>query len=98
MIKDKDNIQMQFQAARYFSVMLDLLRDRQGFLEEIRSQVRLQNKVIALLVSSSIFFAIYGAIVGSSHSFPQALSAAVKLPAFYLIDLLQKSSLRYYGV
>lgn len=88
MIKDKDSIQMQFQAARYFSVMLDLLRDRQGFLEEIRSQVRLQNKVIALLVSSSIFFAIYGAIVGSSHSFPQALSAAIKLPAFYLMTLL----------
>lgn len=90
MIKDKDknSIQRQSQAAGYFSIMIGLLRDRQGFLEEIRSGVRLQSKIIALLVSSSIFFALYGAIIGSSHSFPQALSAAIKLPAFYLITLL----------
>ncbi|WP_193195780.1 actin-binding WH2 domain-containing protein [Nostoc sp. MG11] len=71
-----------------FGVLVNLLRDRQGFLEEIRQGVRLQNKISSLFVSSSIFFAIYGAIIGASHSWAQALSGAIKLPAFYLLTLI----------
>jgi hypothetical protein len=73
---------------RYFHVLISLLRDRQGFLEEIRQEIRLQNKISSLFVSSSIFFAIYGAIIGASHSWAQALSGAIKLPAFYLLTLI----------
>jgi hypothetical protein len=80
--------QRQFQATRYFSVLIDLLRDRSKFLEEIRSGVKLETKNAALLLCSSIFFAIYGAIIGSSHSWAQALSSAFKLPALYLITLI----------
>ncbi|MBW4685989.1 MAG: actin-binding WH2 domain-containing protein [Komarekiella atlantica HA4396-MV6] len=71
-----------------FGVLVNLLRDRQGFLEEIRQEVRLQNKISSLFVSSSIFFAIYGAIIGASHSWAQAVSGAIKLPAFYLLTLI----------
>lgn len=71
-----------------FGVLVNLLRDRQAFLEEIRHGVRLQNKISSLFVSSSIFFAIYGAIIGASHSWAQALSGAIKLPAFYLLTLI----------
>jgi len=71
-----------------FGVLVNLLRDRQGFLEEIRQEVRLQNKISSLFVSSSIFFAIYGAIIGASHSWAQAISGAIKLPAFYLLTLM----------
>src|SRR4028118_432143 len=81
-------IQRQFQATRYFSVLIELLRDRSLFLEEIRSGVKLETKNTALLLCSSIFFAVYGAIIGSSHSWMQALSSAVKLPALYLITLI----------
>ncbi|WP_017651479.1 hypothetical protein [Fortiea contorta] len=73
---------------KQFNVLISLLRDRQSFLEEIRQQVRLESKISALFVSSSLFFAIYGAIIGASHSFAQALSSAIKLPAFYLLTLI----------
>ncbi len=88
MTQDKNKISRQFQMAGYFAVLIGLLRDRQGFMEEIRSSVRIQNKIIALLVSSSIFFAIYGGVVGSFHSWQQALSSAVKLPSLYLLTLI----------
>ena len=81
-------IQRQFQATRYFNVLIGLLRDRSLFLEEIRSGIKLETKITALLICSSIFFAVYGAIIGSFHSWAQALSSAIKLPAFYLITLI----------
>ncbi|MBW4633505.1 MAG: actin-binding WH2 domain-containing protein [Iphinoe sp. HA4291-MV1] len=81
-------LQKQVQGIQHFSVLLSLLRDRQAFLEEIRQQVRLHNKISSLLVSSSIFFAIYGSIIGASHSWAQAISSAIKLPAFYLLTLI----------
>jgi len=73
---------------KYFAVLISLLRDRQGFLEEVRQGARLPTKIISLLVCSSIFIAIYGGIIGASHSWMQAISSAVKLPALYLITLL----------
>ncbi|MEB3217455.1 MAG: actin-binding WH2 domain-containing protein [Nostocales cyanobacterium 94392] len=77
----------QFQGNKHFNVLLSLLRDRQSFLEEIRQEIRLQSKTNSLLVSSSIFFAIYGAIIGASHGWMQALTSTIKLPAFYLLAL-----------
>ncbi|WGV25750.1 actin-binding WH2 domain-containing protein [Halotia branconii] len=73
---------------KYFAVLIGLLRDRQGFLEEIRQDIRLPNKIISLLVCSSLFIAIYGGIIGAYHSWMQALASAIKLPALYLITLL----------
>ncbi|HEY9301446.1 MAG TPA: actin-binding WH2 domain-containing protein [Phormidium sp.] len=81
-------MQQSFKMGNYFGVLIGLLRDRKGFLQEIRQGVRIQHKIIALLVCSSIFFAIYGAIIGLSHSPIQALSAAVKLPILYLLTVL----------
>ncbi|BAY61690.1 hypothetical protein NIES22_17570 [Calothrix brevissima NIES-22] len=71
-----------------FAILISLLRDRQGFLEEISQGIRLQSKISALFVSSSVCFAIYGAIIGASHSWGQAISSAIKLPAFYLLTLI----------
>ncbi len=79
---------MRLPTARQFSVMIALLRDRKGFIEQIRLSVRIQDRIIALIISSSIFFAIYGAIIGSFHSPAQALSAAGKLPILYLLSLI----------
>ncbi|BAZ33367.1 hypothetical protein NIES4074_58770 [Cylindrospermum sp. NIES-4074] len=73
---------------KYFAVLIGLLRDRQTFLEEIRQGVGNPSKIISLLVCSSLFLAIYGGIIGAYHSWMQALSSAVKLPALYLITLL----------
>lgn len=72
----------------YFSTVIILLRDRKEFLEEIYQGIGLKSKIAALLISSSCFFALYGAIVGAFHSLPQVASSAIKLPALYLITLL----------
>ncbi|MDF5710487.1 MAG: actin-binding WH2 domain-containing protein [Nostoc sp. S4] len=81
-------IERKSTGIKYFGVLIGFLRDRQGFLEEVRQGVRLPNKIISLLVCSSLFLAIYGAIIGAYHSWMQALSSAIKLPALYLITLL----------
>ena len=73
---------------KYFAVLIGLLRERQSFLEEILQGIRLPSKIISLLVCSSLFLAMYGGIIGAYHSWMQALSSAVKLPALYLITLL----------
>ena len=72
----------------YFSTFTALLKDRQNFLEEIHQGVQLKTKISALLLSSFLCFAAYGAIIGSFHSYRQALSSMVKLPALYLITLV----------
>jgi hypothetical protein len=74
----------------HFGLMMSFLRDRQTFLEEVYKGVRLENKIISLLICSSLFFALYGAIIGSSsRDWPlQIVSSAIKLPALYLITLV----------
>jgi hypothetical protein len=72
----------------YFSTVIALLRDRQTFLEEIHAGVKLKSKISALLLSSFCFFALYGAIIGASHSPLQILASAIKLPTLYLITLI----------
>jgi hypothetical protein len=81
-------MQRQFQATRYFSTIIGLLRDRQVFLEDIWQGIKLESKIIALLSCSSLFFAVYGAIIGASHSWQQAISSFLKLPALYIITLI----------
>ena len=65
-----------------------LLSDRPAFIAEIRDRKQLNQKVASLMLSSFIFFAIYGLIIGSFHSLPQAISSAIKLPALYLLTLM----------
>ncbi len=72
----------------HFTVLIVLLRDRERFLREIRQGVKIKNKIAALLISSAIFLAIYGAIIGAYQSWLQVLASAVKLPALYLITLV----------
>ncbi|MEM7757011.1 MAG: actin-binding WH2 domain-containing protein [Cyanobacteria bacterium P01_A01_bin.40] len=76
---------MQFAS---FDVLMQLLRDRDRFLNEIEQKKYLDQKIISLLVSSSLFLALYGAIIGSTHSSLQIVSSAFKLPALYLLTLL----------
>ena len=71
----------------YFAVLITLLRDRKNFLEDIRQDIKIGSKVLSLLIASTLFLAIYGAIIGASSGGLQILSSAVKLPALYLITL-----------
>lgn len=73
---------------KHFTVLITLLRDRKNFLDEIRQSIKIESKIVSLLIASSAFFAIYGAIIGASSSWQQVISSAVKLPALYLITLI----------
>lgn len=88
MFSGEGKMQHSFKMSNYFGVLIGLLRDRKGFLEEIRQGTKINHKIIALLVCSSLFFAVYGAIIGLSHSPIQGMSAAIKLPILYLLTVL----------
>ena len=72
----------------YFTILITLLRDRENFVSEIHHKARLKTKITALLISSSIFLAIYGGIIGAFASPLQVFASAIKLPALYLITLI----------
>jgi len=73
---------------KYFSVVMYLLRERQQFLEDILEGVKLKSKIFGLLIAITVFFAIYGAILGASSTWMQCLVSAIKLPALYLLTLI----------
>jgi hypothetical protein len=68
-------------------VIEQILRSRTDFFTEIKEGVGLHAKLRAMLLSSIAFFALYGAVMGSTHSLWQALSSAAKLPALFLATL-----------
>ncbi len=72
----------------HFSVLIRLLRDRHKFLDDVRTSTKLETKIASLLIASSFFFSIYGAIIGAYSGGLQILSSAIKLPALYLITLI----------
>lgn len=75
-------------SAQDYSIIEKILRDRYTFFAEIREGVDLGEKMKAMLISSITFFAIYGAVMGSTHSLAQTLSSAVKLPILFLATLV----------
>jgi hypothetical protein len=70
------------------TIIESILRDRRKFFTEIRNGHDLQAKVRAMLTSSIAFLALYGAVMGSTHSLWQALSSAFKLPVLFLATLV----------
>ncbi len=82
-----------------FSIIEKILRNRKDFFMEVREGVDLQVKIRAMLISSITFFALYGAVLGSSHSLWQTLSSAVKLPILFLATLFVcVPSLYFFGL
>lgn len=69
------------QDTQKYSTLLHLLRDRQGFLEEIHNNERLNSKILSLLAISFGGFFLYGGIIGATNSTQplQIISSAVKL-------------------
>lgn len=70
-----------------FAIIEIILRTRQEFFEEIREGVDLRAKMEAMVISSTAFLALYGAVMGSSHSLWQTLSSAFKMPVLFLATL-----------
>ncbi len=70
------------------SIVEAILRDRRRIFAEIRRGEGLAEKIRAMLVSCIAFLALYGAVMGSTHSLWQALSSAAKLPILFLATLV----------
>lgn len=70
------------------AIIETILRNRYHYFNEIREGIGLPEKMRAMLISSIAFLALYGAVMGSTHSLWQALSSAAKLPILFLATLL----------
>lgn len=82
-----------------YSIIEKILRDRQNFFQEIHDGIELPEKMRSMLVSSITFFALYGAVMGSSHSLWQTVSSAVKLPILFVATLFVcVPSLYFFGL
>jgi hypothetical protein len=71
-----------------FTIIETILHNRAEFFAEIRSGVLLSQKIRAMLISCFAFLAIYGAVMGASHSPFQAISSLIKLPILFLATLI----------
>lgn len=65
-----------------------LLREQDQFFSEMGQGSGLQAKMRAMLLCSLVCMALYGGLLGSTHSLEQSLSAAAKLPLLFLATLL----------
>ncbi len=70
-----------------FGIVEKILRNRINFFNEIREGIDIPGKLRAMVISSITFFALYGAVMGSTHSLWQTLSSGVKLPILFLVTL-----------
>ena len=78
------------------AVIETILRNRRRFFAEIRQGIDLKPKMRAMLISSVTFFALYGMVMGSTHSLWQTLGSAVKLPLLFLATLIICSPTLYF--
>jgi hypothetical protein len=70
------------------NVFFELLQNREQFAKEIGEAVDLKGKLRKLTVLSGLSFGLYGFIIGSQHSFSQALSSCLKLPILFLLTII----------
>jgi hypothetical protein len=65
-----------------------LLRDRDQFFAEVQQGRSLAEKMQVLLTVTVVALALYGVLLGSTHSLWQSASSGVKLPLLFLATLL----------
>jgi hypothetical protein len=78
------------------AIIETILRNRYHYFAEIRDGIALFGKLRAMLLSSIVFLALYGAVLGSTHSVWQALSSALKLPLLFLATVVVTSPTLYF--
>ena len=79
------------------AIIETILRNRRRFFDGIRVGAELGLKMRAMLISSAVFLALYGAVMGSTYGgLRQALSSAVKLPLLFLATLVVCSPTLYF--
>jgi hypothetical protein len=64
-----------------------ILRDRAGIWDQIIGERDLPKLILRMLLTSAISLAAYGAVLGASNSWLQALVSTAKLPLLFLVTL-----------
>ena len=64
-----------------------ILRDRAGIWDQIIGERDLPKLIGRMLLTSAISLAVYGAVLGASNGWLQALVSTVKLPLLFLVTL-----------
>ena len=64
-----------------------ILRDRGGIWDQIIRERELPGLIVRMLVTSALSLAAYGAVLGASSGWLQALVSTVKLPLLFLVTL-----------
>jgi hypothetical protein len=80
--------QMSDGLAHDIAVVETIIRNRRQFFDEIREGEVVQDKIRSMLIASAAFLAVYGAVLGSTHSLWQALSSAAKLPILFMATMI----------
>ncbi len=70
------------------TIIETILRERETFFAQIAEGKGTGKKIHAMLVSSFLFLALYGAVMGGISSIPQAVVSMLKLPALFLVTLM----------
>jgi hypothetical protein len=73
---------------RVFAMSEWIMRDRASFFDEVRTRQDLSPKLRSMILSTIIYLALYGLVMGVSNSWQQAIMSAVKLPVLFLVTLL----------
>ena len=74
-------------SAERMLVIERILRDRDGIWRQISEDRDLKPLSGLMLLSSAVALAAYGAVLGASNGWLQALASAVKLPILFLVTL-----------
>jgi hypothetical protein len=82
-----DIILRRHTTMRHLTIVETILRDRARFFADIRDGKQVQEKIVAMLLSCFVFLAVYGAVMGASHSILQAVTSSLKLPILFLATL-----------
>ncbi len=77
----------EFSAGNGLLIIERILRDRAGIWRDIIEERGLRDLIVQMLTSSAISLALYGAVLGASFGWQQALSSFIKLPLLFLATL-----------
>lgn len=70
------------------SIIERILRNRTEFFTSLREGKDNLRIIRAMLISSFVFLALYGVVMGLADGVPQALASLVKLPVLFLVTLM----------
>jgi hypothetical protein len=70
------------------NILIDLLHNKGIFINKTLNNRLSVNEFKTLFLTSIIFFAVYGLLIGINHSFLQAITSSVKVPVLFIFSIL----------